>query len=93
MKFDDDVLYEILKTELMSLGNQGSGMRRFKLQRLDDVTGISGTGIVAEGVKFSDGTIAIRWKSEYPSTVVWQSIEDAIKVHGHDGKTEIIWID
>lgn len=35
-------------------------MNRFELVRDVDVTGISGTGVVAEGVEFSDGTVALR---------------------------------
>jgi len=34
-------------------------MRTFFLERIEDETGISGTGIVAEGVEFSDGQIAM----------------------------------
>jgi hypothetical protein len=28
-------------------------MRRFELHRTEDLTGVSGTGVVAEGVKFT----------------------------------------
>jgi hypothetical protein len=35
-------------------------MRLFLLIRNEDVSGVSGTGIVAEGVEFSDGTVAMR---------------------------------
>lgn len=36
-------------------------MEIFELVRNNDVTGISGVGVVAEGVIFSDGTVALRW--------------------------------
>lgn len=68
-------------------------MRRFELDRKMDVTGVSGEGIVAEGVEFSDGTVAIRWKSDYPSTVIWASLEDAKRIHGHGSLTVVRWID
>ena len=68
-------------------------MRRFYLERSKDVSGVSGVGRVAEGVEFSDGKVAIRWPTEYGSTVVWDSIEHAEKVHGHGGLTKIVWID
>lgn len=62
--------------------------------RDEDVSGVSGTGIVAEGVEFGDGTVAIRWcTSPARSTVLWDEIDDAIKVHGHDGKTRFVWLD
>lgn len=68
-------------------------MRRFLLNRHVDVSKVSGEGIVAEGVQFSDGNVCIRWRSETPSTVMWASVDDAMKVHGHDGKTEVLWLD
>jgi hypothetical protein len=66
--------------------------RPFGLYRHEDVTGASGTGLVATGVCFSDGQVVIRWRGDTPSTVVWPSIEAAEKVHGHGGKTQIVWL-
>lgn len=70
-----------------------AGSRRFVLNRLEDVTGVSGTGVVAEGVTFTDGTTVIRWAGPTPSTVVWATVGDAVAVHGHGGKTELVWVD
>jgi hypothetical protein len=69
--------------------------RRFVLNRVEDPTGISGTGIVAEGVEFSDGVVALRWLTEWPSSVVHyeRGMESVHAVHGHDGKTRIEWLD
>lgn len=67
--------------------------RTFQLQRDTDVSGVSGTGIVADGIVFGDGTTVLRWHGEYASTVVWPSFEAAIAVHGHDGKTRPVWSD
>ena len=39
-------------------------MRTFILNRLEDESGISGTGIVAEGIQFSTGKCAIGWCSD-----------------------------
>ena len=61
--------------------------------RRDDVSGISGIGHVADGVVFEDGTTVIRWRSEHASTVVWDSINDALAVHGHVGATEFVFAD
>jgi hypothetical protein len=66
-------------------------MRTFTLRRDVDETGVSGTGDVAEGVQFSDDVVVIRWKGEHASTVVWPSIESAMAIHGHDGKTRVVW--
>ena len=67
--------------------------RRFELHRHEDGTGVSGTGVIAEGVLFSDGTAAMRWRTETKSTVLYADMEDLKKVHGHDGKTEVVWLD
>lgn len=68
-------------------------MRRFQLHRVEDVTGVSGTGIVAEGVQFSDGSVAMKWLSEKPSTVMHDSIDNVQAIHGHGGSTKIFWLD
>lgn len=67
-------------------------MRTFYLARHEDVSGVSGTGIVAEGVEFSDGKCAIRWiVGDHRSVVVWDSVGDVQAIHGHDGKTRIMY--
>lgn len=69
-------------------------MRRFELQRDVDVSGVSGTGVVAEGVVFSDGAAAVRWiAGEHRSTVVWDDVESVEAIHGHGGATRIVWQD
>lgn len=68
-------------------------MRRFHLHRLEDESGKSGKGIVAEGVVFTDGTVVLRWLTTTPATTIFRSQQEMEKVHGHDGKTQIIWKD
>ncbi len=70
-------------------------MRRFVLERMVDVSGISGTGIVAEGVVFSDGSAAVRWIAieEHQSTTIWPSVDSLKAIHGHGGSTVIIYLD
>ncbi len=69
-------------------------MRRFELHRDTDISGVSGTGVVVEGVQFSDGVVALRWKSENPSTVIYENgIEAVEKIHGHNGATRLVWVD
>jgi hypothetical protein len=67
--------------------------RRFRLIRHHDVSGVSGTGPVAEGVQFTDGAVALRWYGDYPTTTVWDAIESVIAIHGHAGATEVEWLD
>lgn len=69
--------------------------RAFILQRDVDMTGVSGVGVVAWGVEFPDGTCALRWTSQWPSSVVFydNGMEAVKAVHGHDGNTRVIYID
>lgn len=67
--------------------------RRFILVRDEDVTGMSGTGFVAEGVEFWDGTCAMRWRTKIHSTTVYDNVRDLLALHSHDGKSTIKWID
>lgn len=88
--------------------------RRFELHRDQDVSGVSGTGVVADGVQYdfewpiifpdtpggSDrdmvlprGWCVIRWRGEYRSTVLWDSVDDAMAVHGHHGSTRLVWVE
>lgn len=68
-------------------------MRRFYLMRVVDATGVSGTGIVAEGVQFSDGQTVMRWLREPVSTGVYQDVQSLLAIHGHQGSTHIHWMD
>lgn len=64
----------------------------FCLYRHQDVTGASGTGVVAFGTQFHDGTVVLRWMGADPSTVVWPSLEAAEREHGHKGATEVVFL-
>ncbi len=69
-------------------------MKRFLLQRLEDETGISGEGIIAEGVQFTNGTTVLIWLTEIHSiAAIYENIEIMEQLHGHNGKTVIEWID
>jgi hypothetical protein len=69
-------------------------MRCFELHRIEDVSGVSGTGLVAQGVEFDDGTVALRWLTEWPTSVVFhdRGAEAVEHIHGHNGRTEVIWL-
>lgn len=68
-------------------------MRNFRLKRITDVSGKSGTGYVTEGVIFTDGTVAMRWTTSVGSTCIYDSIEDVIEIHGHEGATVVEYDD
>ena len=68
-------------------------MRRFELHRDVDATGVSGTGIVAEGVQFGNGYCALTWNTLNTSVAFYPSIVTLEAIHGHNGQTRIVWID
>lgn len=70
-----------------------TNIRRFYLQRDEDETGISGTGVVAEGVVFFDGTCVLKWLTDTSSINIYRSYIEMIHLHGHGGKTQIKWYD
>ena len=72
--------------------------RRFKLLRYNDISGVSGKGIVAEGIQFSDGTCVLRWLGTKASTNIYNSTTDLESIHDHKdtehaGGTRIVWVD
>ena len=67
--------------------------KRFYLNRKVDHSGKSGTGIVAVGVQFPGGKCLVNWMTDTPSFNFYESLDDIKDVHGHDGDTEISFID
>jgi len=69
-----------------------STLRTFHLHRDEDETGISGTGVVAEGVEFSNGYCALSWVgSSANSVTVYPNIKQLEAVHGHNGRTRLVF--
>lgn len=68
-------------------------IQRFHFERLEDVSGTSGCGIVAEGCLFSNGHVALTWLSAHPSVNIYECIEDVILIHGHQDRTKIVFDD
>jgi len=60
-----------------------SGLRPFTLCREADVSGVSGTGIVLEGVVFSTGAVVIHWLTPPPrgSIALFDSLEQFLSIH------------
>jgi len=65
-------------------------MKTFYLLRHEDIHNNSGCGVVAEGVIFDNGQAAMTWLTEYNTVTVFAKIADVKKLHGHEGKTEVI---
>ena len=65
-------------------------MRRFQVYRPHPPEEYFGQGaanasdeVQFEGVVFSDGTVVVRWLTEFRSHSVWASLTDLEKIHGH----------
>jgi len=74
------------------------GMRAFAVYRDEDVSGVSGTGIVVEGVLFSTGVVVIHWLTPPPwgSINIFESWDQFMAIHvgAHpENRSEIHWAD
>ena len=68
-------------------------MQCFELVRTEDVSGVSGTGVVAEGVVIHDGQVVMSWFGEYHTMEVSPSLRAIVNIHGHHGRTFVRWKD
>lgn len=69
-------------------------MKRFYLQRKMDVSHVSGTGRVADGIQLSSGKVVLEWiVGEHRSMEIWPCLDDCIAVHGHGDLTTVEWLD
>lgn len=57
--------------------------------RREDVSGVSGTGVVAVGVVLPDGQCVMQWVTDLSSTTIYRNLNDLIAIHGHGGRTTI----
>lgn len=70
----------------------GDTVKYYRMNRLVDHTGNSGTGYVADVVVGGPGTAIVLWSAEsnalgVSSVVIYASLDDLIAVHGHGGST------
>ena len=68
-------------------------MKLFQLHRAEDESGVSGIGIVAEVVQFANGKCALSWLTAHTSVAVYDNVETLDAIHGHNGKTKVVWLD
>lgn len=69
-------------------------MRRFHFERLEDASGVSGCGNVAEGCIFIDtGEVIVHWLGKRSCINIYHSLEDVEFIHGHQGRTRIVFDD
>ena len=77
-------------------------VKRFRLVRTEDESGVSGTGVVAVGVEFPSGYCELEWLNHENDNVDTNmnghasypgGVEDLLEVHGHGGRTTVEWVD
>lgn len=68
-------------------------MKRFYLKRDVDVSGVSGTGNIAEGCQFDTGWCALVWLSDKAAMSFYPTISTLTDIHGHEGATKVVWVD
>lgn len=67
--------------------------RRFHLLRVEDASGVSGTGRVAEGVEFSNGFVVLSWLTQFSSLGTYPNLHVLEAIHGHEGRTRVVFDD
>lgn len=77
----------------ISLFQKNSLFKEFYLLRTEDISNISGVGIVARGIIFpKDGKVVMEWESGFDTLNIFSSIEEVKFIHSHEGKTKIIMV-
>lgn len=66
--------------------------RLFHLVRQSDISGVSGTGVVAIGTEYPNGKCTISWLHEVSCIGVYDSMSQLITIHGHEGRTTVAYI-
>ena len=56
-------------------------IKTFHLYRQYDETGVSGIGVVLEGVIFSNGHCVTSWLSDHPCVSTWDTFDDFVQIH------------
>ena len=64
--------------------------QEFHLLRLEDESGVSGTGVVARGVVFPSGRVVMEWQTFHSSINFYNNLNDIDSIHGHHGKTKVV---
>lgn len=66
-------------------------LRLFYLVRDEDVSGVSGVGRVALGVVFPSRRVVLEWLGADRSFEILDNLEHVERIHGHGGKTRIVF--
>lgn len=68
-------------------------LRNFQVVRDEDVSGKSGTGVVAVGTQYPSGVCIMEWIADGPSSRgEYPDVAALIEIHGHEGRTRVEWL-
>jgi hypothetical protein len=76
---------------VVALWQRAPALRPFYLYRREDLSGVSGTGVVAIGVVMPSGRAVLEWCSRWPTITVFHSVDQILRIHGHGGRTTVRW--
>lgn len=68
-------------------------LRRFKIIREPDPTAIPCEAIVAEGVEFSNGRVAVMWEPRVKTLILFDSMHDMKSLMADSPTTHVEYID
>lgn len=99
MRFGEESSINVVQTQRKATDNMAAqcSISRFKLVRTTDITGISGTGEIAVGIQWPDGTCHLFWlKSE--TSGYYKSVEQLKQIHCYNDASgqpnaRVEWID
>jgi len=63
----------------------------FELVRDEDISGVSGIGVVALGVVFPSGRVVLEWLGSRSTFGIYNDLSDVERIHGHGGKTRVLF--
>ena len=70
-----------------------SPIKTYFLVRDEDVSGVSGTGIVADVVQFENGKVCVAFRFgtvKVSNLIFYDKLDDVETVHGHGGRTYLV---
>lgn len=69
-------------------------LREYYLQRNEDFSGVSGTGIVAQGIILPSGKCVHEWSNSYVQSMnIYPNIKAVEHIHGHEGRTIVKFVE
>ncbi|AEO93507.1 gp248 [Bacillus phage G] len=69
-------------------------LSEYFLQRNEDFSGVSGTGVVAKGVILPSGKCVHEWSNSYVQSLnMYPNIKAVEHIHGHEGRTIVKFVE